>query len=360
MSGSVSAYHQYDIAGNVVKAIDGRGYSTDFEFADRFGAPDGNAQANSGATELGSQVSYAYPTKVTNPLLHIAYSQFDYYLGRPVDTEDPNGMISSAYYSDALDRPTQVRRAVQAGGPTTQITFSYDDANRVITTTSDLYSFNDNVLTSKLIYDGLGRTIETRQYEGGTNYIATQTQYDALGRAFKSSNPFRPWQSQAAVWTTQAFDALGRVISVTTPDSAVVSSAYSGNAVTVTDPAGRSRKSVSDALGRLIDVYEDPNGLNYQTTYTYDVLDSLVKVSQGTQQRFFMYDSLKRLIRARNPETGHAGESKPVRPADKQQRMVRGLSVRCDWQSHAKDRRARCGLHVCLRRPQPQHNRRLL
>ena len=44
--------------------------------------------------------------------------------------------------------------------------------------------------------------------------------------------------------------------------------------------------------------------LNYQTTYTYDVLDNLVKVSQGSQQRFFMYDSLKRLIRVRNPEQG--------------------------------------------------------
>ena len=32
------------------------------------------------------------------------------------------------------------------------------------------------------------------------------------------------------------------------------------------------------------------------------VLDKLVKVTQGSQQRFFMYDSLKRLLRARNPE----------------------------------------------------------
>jgi YD repeat-containing protein len=52
----------------------------------------------------------------------------------------------------------------------------------------------------------------------------------------------------------------------------------------------------------LIEVYEDPTGLNYQTTYAYDVLDNLVKVTQGGQQRFFMYDSLKRLIRTRIPE----------------------------------------------------------
>jgi len=34
------------------------------------------------------------------------------------------------------------------------------------------------------------------------------------------------------------------------------------------------------------------------------VLDNLRKVEQGGQLRFFMYDSLSRLVRARNPEHG--------------------------------------------------------
>src|SRR5205085_1235024 len=38
------------------------------------------------------------------------------------------------------------------------------------------------------------------------------------------------------------------------------------------------------------------------TYYTYDVLGNLRKVNQGGQARFFMYDSLSRLIRAKNPE----------------------------------------------------------
>lgn len=61
---------------------------------------------------------------------------------------------------------------------------------------------------------------------------------------------------------------------------------------------------MTDALGRLSAVYEDPTGLNYLTSYTYDVLGSLRKVEQGGQLRFFMYDSLGRLIRAKNPEQG--------------------------------------------------------
>ncbi len=56
-------------------------------------------------------------------------------------------------------------------------------------------------------------------------------------------------------------------------------------------------------------MYEDPSGLNYQTSYSYDVLDDLTTVSQGVQTRSFVYDSLKRLTSATNPESGTAGYS---------------------------------------------------
>ena len=183
-----------------------------------------------------------------------------------------------------------------------QTTFAYDDTLRIVAVSSDKDAVNDNLLVSEVEYDQMGRTIAQRQYEGGSNYIVTKTEYDALGRPYKTSSPFRPWQSETPVWTTTAFDALGRVLTVTTPDNAVVGTSYSGNSVTVTDQAGKARKSVTDALGRLIEVYEDPAGFNHQTSYLYDSLDNLVRVTQGSQQRFFMYDSLKRLIRADNPE----------------------------------------------------------
>jgi hypothetical protein len=44
--GSISVYSQYDIAGNVLKAIDGRGYATNSYYTDCFGAPNGEAQTS--------------------------------------------------------------------------------------------------------------------------------------------------------------------------------------------------------------------------------------------------------------------------------------------------------------------------
>ena len=80
---------------------------------------------------------------------------------------------------------------------------------------------------------------------------SARTTYDALGRAYRSSNPYRPWQSESAVWMTTTFDALGRTLTATTPDNAVVTTSYSGNTVTATDQAGKKRKSATDALGRM-------------------------------------------------------------------------------------------------------------
>jgi RHS repeat-associated protein len=297
----VTAYAQYDVAGNVVKAIDARGNASTLDYADRYGAPNGEARSNTQPAELGAQATYAFATSAANALGHTAYTQFDYYLGKPVEVEDVNGVVSSGYYNDVLDRPTQLVLAVGTNVQS-QTSFVYNDAARVVTTTSDLAAYNDNLLKSEIVYDQLGRTYESRQYESASNYSATQRSYDALGRAYRMSNPFRPWQSQSPVWTTTQFDALGRTVRVTTPDGAQVVTAYGGNQVTVTDQANRLRRSVTDALGRMTEVVEDPAGLAYATDYTYDVLGNLRQVAQGSQRRYFLYDSLSRLLRAKLPE----------------------------------------------------------
>ena len=43
---------------------------------------------------------------------------------------------------------------------------------------------------------------------------------------------------------------------------------------------------------------------NQGTSYTYNALDNLIRVTQGSQTRTFAYDSLSRLASAANPESG--------------------------------------------------------
>ncbi len=280
-----------------------------------------DAKGNESQVEYSSTYAYAYPTltrtAVPDPTGQngsttalVSTSVFDFNTGLATSATEANNVTSNLEYNDPLIRPTRTIRAA-GNSAQSQSPMEYDDTNRTVTGKSDLASFNDSTLKAKTLYDGMGRTIETRSYENDTNYIAVQTQYDSMGRAYRVSNPFR--QTENPVWTTSAFDALGRVISVTTPDGAVVASSYSGNTVTVTDHAGKKRRSVIDALGRLIRIDEpdadgnldDQNGVPVQSTnYSYDALDNLIQVTQSSQTRTFVYDSLKRLITATNPENG--------------------------------------------------------
>jgi YD repeat-containing protein len=339
-SGTVEAFQQYDVAGNVVKVFDANGNATDFDFRDNFGSPnDGSLQSggqpvNSAPSELSgpNQSAFAFPFKVTNALSHVAYTQYDYYLGRPVDTEDPNGVKSCVYYADALDRPTKGIHGIGTA-VASQSVIVYNDSSSVVggyparsaTIINDKDTFGESGLTTPTgikrvaLYDELGRTWRTAIYEGntggGNTWAITDTQFDALGRVSQVSNPYRAADPATAsapsgTWTTTVYDALNRMTTVTSPNGAVVSTSYSGNAATVTAPGNKLRRSLTDALGRMIRV-DEPNASNslgsvsspaQPTSYTYDALGNLRRVQQDTQTRYFAYDSLSRLIYAKMPE----------------------------------------------------------
>jgi RHS repeat-associated protein len=322
------SYAQYDIAGNVVLSIDPKGGKTSFDFTDKFGSPSGSVTDTTTPTELAAsgKSTFAFPSAVTNVTFNFtSYAKYDYYTGHAVDAQDINGVDSSASYAEPLDRQTSVTRAAnQAATLRSSTVFSYDNTNRIITTNSDRDAPGDGLLKSQLVYDGMGRTIESRQYETVASYITTKRSYDGMGRSNSVSNPYR---SETAVFTTTQYDGLSRVAKVTTPDNAIVQTDYYGSQVLVTDQAGKQRISKSDGLGRLTDVWEvtaadsatesvtfsGHSGITagYRTTYAYDGLDDLTQVTQrigttGTlQTRTFLYDSLKELTDATNPESRH-------------------------------------------------------
>ncbi|MEO8648768.1 MAG: hypothetical protein ABI539_06345 [Acidobacteriota bacterium] len=189
-TGAITAYSQYDILGNVVKTIDARGKATIISYSDNYGAPDNDATTTSTPSQISGLSTFAFPTSTTNPLSWTAYVQYDYFTGMPVNTQDVNGMKSKMLsVDDPLDRPTQTVVALTTDNET-QTTIAYDDdSDRQVIVTSDLNTLGDNLLKSVSLYDGLGRTKETRTYEADGNYRAVQTEFDAFGRAYKTSNP---------------------------------------------------------------------------------------------------------------------------------------------------------------------------
>jgi hypothetical protein len=112
-------------------------------------------------------------------------------LGKPVDSEDINGVVASGFYNDPLGRPTQVILANNIPILRQQNTITYDDSNRIVTVTSDLNTFNDNKLKSETVYDGLGRSIETRTYEGTSGVVTSKRYFDVMGNVIRATNPYR-------------------------------------------------------------------------------------------------------------------------------------------------------------------------
>ncbi|HBY62863.1 MAG TPA: hypothetical protein DEH78_23825, partial [Solibacterales bacterium] len=272
----------FDVAGNVLSEKDPRSYTTDFDYTDNFlnGPPPGP--------------TFSMPTKVTNALSHETATTYDYGTGKPVRITDPNGQSTTFEYTDPLDRLRTVNRPL---GRTIEHTY-IDDSTRTLRTR--VLRAAGQWITTEAVYDGFGRTVESRQL--GPTTIKTAREYDGFGRLRRVSNPY---ETGTPVYTTTAYDALDRTLSVTTPDGAATTTDYTGETTTVTDPAGKKRLLVSDALGRIKEVREAPDDTthyNWLTSYEYDAADRLKGVTQGAQARSFTYDTMGWLRTAINPE----------------------------------------------------------
>jgi RHS repeat-associated protein len=301
----ISTHTQYDQCGSVRNAWDARGSLSQIEYS--------------------SGYAYAYPTQSTSAVPDpsgiygqtvslVSTGTFDFNTGLSISATDANGKVTTFEYYDPLNRSTKVNRpdggwSITNYNDTVGNAYVHSQTLRQATPTQE-------TMDSYEYFDKLGRGVRSFAKEGST-YLTSDTQYDSLGRVWRVSNPYRTSLLNDPVnpsgnWTTNTYDSLNRVVAVTAPDGAqvttqypaVTTGSYIGTSVLVGDPSPTSKKrqSVSDAQGRMIQVIEDPAGVGYQTNYTYDVLNNLRQVEQGTQLRYFAYDSLSRPIRARNVE----------------------------------------------------------
>lgn len=319
-SDKIKIYSQYDTAGNAIKTIG--------PMADGTTNPLPNTAIIS--TEYDSS-HFAFPistTQMVNGQEFKLEREYDFSTGALLSSTGFNkdaGEATRYIYDDALNRVTQVIRPEGFG----DTTYQYSEAGvfpATVTTSTDM---DGRRISSTTSFDGLLRAIKTEQqqssvvieptdtngnsqptYVGGL--VISETLYDGLGRVIKANNPnVVGYTSKTDGYAITDYDFLSRIRSVETFDvqdhsTGKVLTEYQGQSVTVTDQTGKQRKSLTDALGRLITVFEpDENGsLTLNTDYQYNARGNLLFVHQGVQTRAFIYDSLGRLTSAHAPESG--------------------------------------------------------
>jgi len=275
-----------------------------------------------------SSYFHGYPTSVTSgsgPTLTTS-SGYDFNTGLTTSTTAENGQQHFYYYLVGSLKPEHV----ETGG-VPLLSYNYNDAltndlagrgHYFVVTNTRLDA--TRVMARYDFYDGLDRV--TLSFDNWTTVDGWRTQdieYNAMGQAYRASNPYYcggyAWVpiNPDGYWTTKSFDSLGRIYSVsmptgdTSPSSlTTVQTTYSGVYTTVQDQGGKQRRQKVDALGRVIRLDEPDASGNLgsvdsptqATSYEYDPLDNLIHIIQGSQNRYFKYDSLSRLTYERQVE----------------------------------------------------------
>jgi RHS repeat-associated protein len=293
-------------------------------------ATDVNGAATTYTYGSGTSCGNSFATSVTEPLSLSRSMVWNCVGGVETSVTDENGKITSAAFTTDPDfwRPNSV---TDQESNVTNMTYTGQ------TSAEGSLEFNSNASTSDVLgnLDGLGRThvSQLREAPGSTTYASVETDYDSLGRPSKTSLPYSGTAGQtdsSAPGTTTTYDALSRKLTVkdseTTPRT--VTFTYTQNDTyrkLGPAPTGENTKRKQfeyDALGRLTSVCEVTSATGsgacaqtsaatgYWTTYTYDLNNDLIGVTQnaqssGSQQtRTYAYDDLRRRTSETNPESG--------------------------------------------------------
>jgi YD repeat-containing protein len=346
-SNSIAVTNQYGTystgaTGKLIRTIDANGVATSYTYGD-----------------IGNGVADLYVTQTIvaegSAVARTSESKYDFHTGVATEVKDLDNNVITKTTLDVFGRPTLIQEAWGISGQENRTTIEYSDDLRRVITRSDLNTTGDGKLITIQHYDQLGRLRLTRRLESGnpmeaedeTQGIKIQTRYlpgDASNQNGYElvSAPYRAATSGAAggepgmAWTRSKFDIGGRIIDVETFSGAEPPAPWGGNSLssgkvtteynaeftTVTDQAGKKRRSRVDGFGRLARVDEPDATGNLgdvatpvqPTLYTYDALNNLTMVSQYgvplggsspvSQNRSFGYSSLGRLISADNPESG--------------------------------------------------------
>lgn len=297
----LTTHAKFDIYGNRIEATDAKGNVTITQY---------DATYQAFAIKTIMPIPDPYPSQNPDGLAHGSQAAFestttyDFTTGLVLSTTDVNGQTTQMEYDDPLLRPTRVIPPTGGGQVTHEYGLGTTESSRYVKVRTQIDAVNWKEATS--FYDGIGRTIKT-QLKDLNGDVFSETQYDNMGRVKQVTNPYR--SGETVLWTTNTYDDLGRLKQVLAPDNSLFQTSYDlstsgtiGATKTNTDQAGKKRLGITDALGRMVRVIEDPDHQSLVTDYVFDTVGNLRKTIQGEQSRYFMYDSLGRVLYSKQPE----------------------------------------------------------
>jgi RHS repeat-associated protein len=289
----------------------------------------GIQSASRTTTTTYDTIFHAFPIQVDPPVVNLALTEsatYDYRMGTLQSVTGANGWATTvnARY-DLFGRMVKMWKpgdsetipTLEAYYHDNEVPFKYLVTHREVSGNVNLH----RPITK--FYDGLGREIQTKaESKDGIQNIVVDKLYDGLGQVTQQRQPRTVdntandpafWNYVTPTWTgtgvnktTTTYDALGRVLTVTEPDTTVTTMSYwlnttDGRTVARTiDAKGHGTEHESDMLGRLIAVKEYngtsmPYTLDATTIYEYNPLDLLTKVTDAYgKQTTMQYDSLGR------------------------------------------------------------------
>ncbi|MBI5466531.1 MAG: RHS repeat protein, partial [Candidatus Kerfeldbacteria bacterium] len=325
-SSKAAALYRYDTYGNLTKSVDPLRRATFTEY---------------------DSLTQTYPVKTTNALGHSVESSYYGINESLADTIDGSGLPGQVKYTQDPNKQRtyslydQFGRLLEVIGPQDSpqypaALYEYDLSAtpiRVIKKVKPDYDANlDDYYRSYSFFDGLGREIYTKtpaeaepQNNQSRQLISGITEYNSKGQIIKKYLPY--FVEESADYLSPNFstphshftyDALGRVIQTTNPDSSYSSTVYSAWSVSSIDPNGHKTAKFFDGWGRIIKVleFEGSDGRSkdypYQdygfyaaTTYQYDAQGNLTQLTDNQNNTTrICYDSLGRKLQMDDPDMG--------------------------------------------------------
>lgn len=233
---------------------------------------------------------------VTNSLGHQATNVIDHDNGLLLSSTDANQVTTVNSY-DAFGRMTKSQTPIACTENETRWNQGHPDAP----TFARYYCYSKTTGQPYTIefYDYLGRIVRKVTESLNNQKVYIDYQYNNKGQLYRTSEPYFP--DSTCYWTTNDYDACGRIIRQTGPDGQSYSFAYNGLTTVTTDPLQHQTIKENDVNGNLIESIDDDGN---SILYTYNMNGKCTLIEGPCTTISMEYDLMGNRTKLDDPDLG--------------------------------------------------------